>query len=85
VPEKRVMSPLPGMPESEAEKVEVVSSKEQWSVYSLNDGTTIQIKPTLTEVWRFSGLFDPEGNPIYQTKAILVQTVSSPPDLRKKG
>ena len=58
---------------------------EQWSVYTLHDGTTLKLKPVVVNVLRVEGVFTPNGDPLYQANASLIIHTSAPESLRRKG
>ena len=64
--------------------VEVVKSNEVWSVYELEDGTVVKVKPVIAEFIRVIGQYTDEGEPIYQMKGGLVPVVRVPPKLYRK-
>ena len=66
--------------------VDVEESREKFSEIILKDGTTIKLKPVVTEVVRADEGHDPDGNPIYIVQSTTVLTVSNVDDqLKKKG
>ena len=69
---------------SEHEIVEVVSSEETWSVYTLADGTVVRVKPVMAEFIRVVGKFTEEGEPIYLMKGGLVPSLRVPKSLMRK-
>jgi hypothetical protein len=64
--------------------VEFEPDKELFSTYVLLDGTTLKIKPVLTEVLRIDGFFQPNGDPVYAIQAAQVMSVIAPEHLRRK-
>ncbi|MEM3125615.1 MAG: hypothetical protein QW064_04230 [Candidatus Caldarchaeum sp.] len=42
--------------------------KEEWNVYRLSDGSTLSMKPLITEISR-TGLYDDLGQPVYRVMA----------------
>lgn len=65
--------------------VDVVSSKEAWSEYTLSDGTVIRTKAALLEAKRAVGQYSQDGNPIYVFNFAGLNQVVAPDNLRKKG
>lgn len=66
------------------EDVELSVVEEKWSTYQLQDGTVISIKLIPIKVSR-TGIFDPNGEPIYNVNHQLLMKASIPEELRKKG
>lgn len=64
--------------------LEFESERENFSTYLLADGTTLKIKPVVTEVMRIDGLYQPNGDPVYGVNATQVLAVNAPESLRKK-
>ena len=58
---------------------------EQWSHYTLHDGTSLKVKAVVVNVLRIEGAYAPNGDPLYQVNASLVVSSDSPEALRKKG
>jgi hypothetical protein len=48
----------------EARKIEIVESHENWSIYKLEDGTVIRLKPVTGDVLRLEA-YNEFGEPIY--------------------
>lgn len=67
----------------EGELVEVTDSKEPWTEYHLADGSLLRFKAIVSEVWRITGEFDAEGNPVYTLKTQQVMNVIAPDNLKK--
>lgn len=80
---RRKISVGPGVPEKDAQLIEIQQSNEHWNQYLLGDGTVIKLKPVATEVWRIEGEWDNDGNPIYVIKSSNVVTVNPPDELRR--
>jgi hypothetical protein len=81
---RRKISPGPGLPEKEAELIDVEEAREHWNEYRLADGSTLRVKQVLTEVWRVEGEFDPDRNPLYVVRSAGIMTVVAPENLKKK-
>ncbi len=82
---RRIRVTLPGGIVKEGTEVHMISSDERWSSVTLEDGTTIRLKQTVTQVIKIDGDYDPDGNPIYVTKSANLMVVDAPPALRKGG
>ena len=70
--------------EVDATEVEFQTRKEDWNEYQLMDGTVIKMKLVVSGIFRIDGLYDAEGNPVYQIKSSNVAAVKSPDNLRRK-
>jgi len=64
--------------------VDFEAEKENFSTYILHDGTSLKIKPVLTEVYRVEGMYQPNGDPVYAVNAQQVVAVNPPESLRRK-
>jgi hypothetical protein len=58
--------------------------QEPWNKYTLSDGTQIQIKTTLTKVYKTSE-YDQYGVPIYVVNWVMNAKINVPVKLKKKG
>ncbi len=65
--------------------VPVRESHEVWNEYLLEDGTVLRMKLVVTEVYRIEGMYDSDGNPVYQVKSSNVVTVRPPDNLKRSG
>ena len=64
--------------------VEVTQSIERFSEINLEDGSTLRMKPVVTEVIRLDGQWDKDDNPAYVVKSTnVLVVVDSPPNLKK--
>jgi len=81
---KRGKVQVPGQPPKDGFSVEITQSKEPWTEYELDDGTTIKIKQVASEIWRLENEFDNDGNPVYVIKSSGVMAVTAPDDLKRK-
>ncbi|HKZ42706.1 MAG TPA: hypothetical protein VJ044_17215 [Candidatus Hodarchaeales archaeon] len=66
------------------ERISVQDSRENWSQYLLEDGSTLKMKIVVTEVLRIDGQYDAEGNPVYFVKSANIISVIAPEELMKK-
>ena len=78
--------PVPGRDGKTVDGVEVAvaSSNEQWSEYTLADGSVIRIRTAVMQVVRVPDDWDPEGNPLYVLKAAPNMIVISAPEEMKR-
>jgi len=65
--------------------VPIKESTERWSEITLEDGTTLRIKPNVMAVTRIDGQYDNEGNPMYALMSNQTMTVSNVPAHLRKG
>jgi len=70
--------------EVDATEVDFQTRKEDWNEYQLMDGSTIKMKLVVSAVFRIDGMFDNEGNPVYQIKSTNLPVVKSPDALKRK-
>ena len=70
--------------EVDATEVEFQTRREDWNEYQLMDGSEIKMKLVVSGVFRIGGLYDDEGNPVYQIKSTNIAAVKSPDNLRRK-
>ena len=76
---KLPMGALAGSVDLDFQEVE-----ENWSTYTLSDGTTLKVKLVLRGVKRLKN-FEPDGSPIYVINTInVVRAVDIPPELKAK-
>jgi hypothetical protein len=70
-------------PTGPMEPVDIVSSKDGWSEFTLQDGSVIRAKAAVLDVKRAVGQFNLEGDPIYVLQLTMVNQVKAPPELKK--
>ncbi len=49
----------------EAESVSFTVTSEDWNSYQIHDGTTLRVRPVLTNVYKVPNEYDQSGNPVY--------------------
>lgn len=59
-----------------AVEVEVVEFKENWSVYTLEDGNVLRVRPVVVAVYAVPGETTPDGDPLYIIKSSLFVAVN---------
>jgi hypothetical protein len=69
----------------DANEIEMLEAKENWSVYRLADGTTLRIKPVMIAVFRADGEHRPGGEPVYNMKSTIITDVRVPTPLNKSN
>ena len=68
------------------ETTDIISTKEGWSEYTLEDGSVIRAKAVLLDVKKATGQYTPDGNPIYIMQFAFVNQLKNVPEgLKKKG
>jgi len=72
-------------PAGPTESMDIVSSKDGWSEYTLADGAVIRVKGVLLDVKRLIGQYKPDGEPIYVMQITMVNQARVPDNLKKKG
>ena len=78
-----MVSDLPPEAMQDANEIEMLEAKENWSVYRLADGTTLRIKPVMIAVFRADGQQGPAGEPVYNMKSTVITDVRTPPSSNK--
>ena len=81
--DRRIKITAPDGRSHDAIYVPVRESHETWNEYVLEDGTVLRMKLVVTEVYRIEGMYDGEGNPVYQVKSSNVPAVLPPDSLKK--
>ena len=81
---RKIKVTLPGGIIKEGVEVHMIGADERWSSVTLEDGTTIRLKQTVTQVIRVDDEYDQDGNPVYLTKSANVMVVDAPDSLRRK-
>jgi hypothetical protein len=71
-------------PSGKMEPIDIVSSKDGWSEYTLEDGTILRVKAALLDVKRAVDQYSIDGDPIYLINAALVNQVRAPDKLKQK-
>jgi hypothetical protein len=72
-------------PKGPGEQMDVVSAKDGWSEYTLDDGTVLRLKAALLDAKKAVGQYGTDGNPLYLFQFTIVNQVLVPPHLRKKS
>lgn len=70
-------------PAGETKPVDIESSKDGWSEYTLVDGTVLRVKAAVLDVKRALDQYDPSGNPIYLVQATFVTQLRVPDNLKR--
>lgn len=69
------MSELPSDAMQDANEIEMLEAKENWSIYRLADGSTLRIKPVMIAVFRAEAEQGPAGEPVYNMKSTVITDV----------
>lgn len=72
------MSDLATESVQDGNEIEMLESRENWSLYRLADGTTLRIKPVMIAVFRADGQTGPTGEPVYNMKSTIITDVRVP-------
>jgi S-adenosylhomocysteine hydrolase len=72
-------------PKGKMVPVDVISSKEGWSEYTLDDGSILRAKAVVLDVKRADGQYSADGSPIYVMQFAFVNQVKAPDKLKKQG
>ena len=67
-----------------AEELEFEAEKEPWSTYRLEDGTILKFKQALAKVSKLTGIFKPDGEPIYVFQIGAITLAEVPEELKQK-
>lgn len=76
-----IMGPPPAP--VQIEQRAVVSAKDGWSEYTLDDGTTLRIKAVIVDVKRAKNQHTPEGDPLYLMQIATITETRAPKKLRR--
>jgi hypothetical protein len=72
-------------PKGPSEPIDIVSSKEGWSEYTLEDGGVIRSKSVILDVKKLIGQYNSDGDPIYVLQLTIVNQPRVPDNLKKNG
>jgi hypothetical protein len=72
-------------PTGPSEPVDIVSSKDGWSEFTLADGAVIRSKAAVLDVKKMIGQYGADGEPIYVLQLTMVNQTRVPDSLKKKG
>jgi hypothetical protein len=72
-------------PKGPTEPVDIVSSKDGWSEFTLTDGTVIRAKAAILDVKKMVGQYNADGEPVYMLQMTMVNQMRVPDNLKKKG
>ena len=83
--ERQIKTTMPDGKIVDGFEVPVSESTERWTEAKLEDGSVLRLKASILSAIRITGLFDPEGNPMYALKAANAMVVAHAPDNLKRG
>jgi hypothetical protein len=72
-------------PNGPKESVDIASSKDGWSEFTLADGTVIRAKAVLLDVKKMVDQYNADGEPIYELQLTMVNQARVPDQLKKKA
>ena len=72
-------------PKAPSEPVDVVSSKDGWSEFTLADGTVIRAKAVVLDVKKLVGQYNTAGEPVYIMQMTMINQTRIPDNLMKKS
>jgi hypothetical protein len=72
-------------PKGPKESLDIVSSKDGWSEFTLADGTVIRAKAALLDVKKMTDQYNADGEPIYELQLAMVNQARVPDSLKKKA
>ena len=67
-----------------AEELDFDTTRDAWSIYKLEDGTVLKLKPVLGKVSRIIDRYKPDGEPIYALTMSPVAMAEVPDELKKR-
>jgi hypothetical protein len=70
-------------PKGPKESIDIESSKDGWSEYTLTDGTVIRAKAVVLDVKKMVGQYNADGEPIYELQLTMVNQTRVPDKLKK--
>jgi hypothetical protein len=71
-------------PTGPKEPVDIVSTKEAWSEFTLSDGTVIRAKAVVLDVRKMTDQYNPDGEPIYELQLTMINQARVPKELKRK-
>jgi hypothetical protein len=71
-------------PTGKTQPIDIASSKDGWSEYTLTDGAVLRVKAAVLDVKIAVGQYSPDGDPIYVFQAAVVTQVKAPDSLKRK-
>ena len=71
-------------PKGPTENVDIISSKDGWSEYTLQDGSVIRAKAVVLDAKKMVDQFNADGEPIYIVQMTMINQVKAPAHLKKK-
>jgi len=71
-------------PTGKTKPIDVLSSKDSWSEYTLEDGTVLRVKAAVLDVKQAVGQYSAEGDPVYLIQTTFVIRANVPDELKRK-
>jgi hypothetical protein len=72
-------------PNGPKEPVDIVSTKEAWSEFTLSDGTVLRAKAVVLDVRKMVDQYNQDGDPIYEMQLTMINQARVPQELKKKS
>jgi hypothetical protein len=72
-------------PNGPKQPVDIVSSKDGWSEFALEDGTVIRTKAAVLDVQKLVDQYNADGEPIYMLQLTMINQTRVPDNLKKKS
>ena len=82
-PTVKITLPDGTVKETTAEDVTFKATEEPWTIFQLEDGSKLRVRPVVMRVQR-TAEFDNEGNPIYRLAIGTVVFTDSPESLKRR-
>ena len=70
-------------PKGPTEPIDIVSSKDGWSEFTLADDTVIRAKAAVLDVKKMVGQYNADGEPIYILQLTMINQARVPDKLKK--
>jgi hypothetical protein len=70
-------------PTGPKEPVDIVSTKEAWSEFTLSDGTVLRAKAVVLDVRKMVDQYNQDGDPIYEMQLTMINQARVPQELKK--
>jgi hypothetical protein len=83
-PAKTVVPSGPPTIEGTRIPVEIKKTDEQWSTYTLKDGTQLRLRPVMVGVSLIKGKFNAAGEPVYEFKSGVIVDTKVPAKMKRK-
>ncbi len=82
-PTVKITMPDGTVKETTAEDITFKATEEPWTVFQLEDGSKLRVRPVVMRVQK-TAEFDNEGNPIYRLAIVNAVFTDSPASLKRR-